>query len=102
MNRKLIIGSLPHENKPNKYSSNDIFYTKAATGWFAIYWIMKFEKIYINNMTNNNNLLIYIFFDWNNRGLKLVHLIIEEFPYVKKIFKINKYFYCIIFKYKYI
>ena len=57
-NGKLIIGSLPHENEPNKYSSNDLFYTKAATGWFVIYWSMKFDKIYINNKTDNN--IIYL------------------------------------------
>ena len=52
---KLILGSLPHEDYPNKYSSDDLFYAKCSANYFVIYWEMEFDKIYSNNKTYKNN-----------------------------------------------
>ena len=52
---KLIIGSLPHEDYPNKYSYDDLVYTKCSSNDFVIYWEMKFDKIYVNNNTYKNS-----------------------------------------------
>ena len=52
----LVIGSLPHEIEPKKYSSDkyELTYTKCDSNDYLIYYSMKFDKIYIKNKTNNN------------------------------------------------
>ena len=52
---KLIIGSRPHEDYPNKLSSDDLVYAKCSSNDFVIYWEMKFDKIYVNNKTYKNS-----------------------------------------------
>ena len=53
---KLVIGSLPHEDYPNRYSENELAYVKCSANDFVIYWEMAFDKIYINNNTHNSDI----------------------------------------------
>lgn len=55
---KIIIGSLPHEIYKDKYSEEDLFFSKTCMAGYA-YWEMFFDKIYINNNSDSNNGKIY-------------------------------------------
>ena len=48
---KLIIGSLPNENYPNKYSENDLFYINIDIDSYNYRnWKIEFDNIYINDI----------------------------------------------------
>ena len=53
---KLVIGSLPHEDYPNIYSEDNLYYTPSVQLSRLSYMEMKFDKVYINN--NENKILL--------------------------------------------
>ena len=51
---QFIIGALPHEIFPEKFSINDYIYTNSNKMYFEINaWTIYIDKIYISNKTNN-------------------------------------------------
>ena len=59
-NGKLIIGALPHEISPEKYSEDDLIYSNIYIDSSERDWKFDFDKIYIiNNMNNSNNINLF-------------------------------------------
>ena len=88
---KLIIGVLPHELYPNIYSENQLFYTKAISNNYMIYWRIKFNKI----MAVNSDMFASLkYFEDTDIEFKFdSDIIIATEDYSNYIFKIfNTYF----------
>ena len=50
-NGKLVIGSLPHENYPHKYSEDNLIYTNIYIDSYSFRgWRLEFDNIYINDI----------------------------------------------------
>ena len=101
---KLILGSLPHKDNPNKFSEDDLVYTNIDIDSSIIRdWKIEFNKIYINN-NNNNSKSINLFF----KKAELIfdsdfiigtnELEVELDYYIFKSFKINQNFFNETFK----
>ena len=46
---KIVIGSLPHEDYPNIYSEDDLYYTQSIQLTRLSYMEMRFDSVYFNN-----------------------------------------------------
>ena len=101
----LIIGGLPHEIFPNKFSLNDFIYTNSHQISFnSKAWRIKIDKIYVYNKTNNyqfkNNILTLSYDIYNVLGNMEFHSrirnefmdkLIEEKKCFKGNFSENKF-----------
>ena len=88
---KLIIGALPHELQPNIYSENQLFYTKAISNNYMIYWRIMFNKIFA---VNSDIFASLKYFEDTDIEFKFDNdIIIATEEYSNYIFKIlNTYF----------
>jgi len=77
---KLILGALPHEVFPNKYSEKDLVYTSIIIdSFYKKYYQIEFDEIYINS-TSLSSKVVEISFEKNVIiGTKELKNLIDEF-----------------------
>ena len=100
---RLIIGSLPHEIHPDKFSEKNLLYTNVDINSFTLRnWKIEYDKIYINKDVYLLNKKAEFAFDsdiiigTNELELKLNDYFFNNFIYYKKCFndtiKLSYYF----------
>ena len=106
---KLIIGSLPHENYPDKFSENDLIFINIDINSYTLRnWRIEFDKIYFNDLDLSFKKVEFIFdseiiIGTNELELKLNEYFFNNLIFYKKCFsdiiKLPFYYYGLKFFY---